>query len=111
MTVSILVLAPLVEGHPDRIKSIKSVTELILIASYNSHTETKLKSLQVVLPGISSNIHHILPYRKSHTITKVLNNLSLLHYIGGIRAIVSGSNTVTEISEATHRNLIKDSYK
>jgi len=39
------VLAPLVRGHPDDFKFIKSVTDFILIASYHSHTETTLKYL------------------------------------------------------------------
>jgi len=38
-------LAPLLTGHPDYFKFIKSLTDFILIAFYHSHTETMLKFL------------------------------------------------------------------
>ena len=74
-------LAPLLKWHPDHFKFIKSVTDFILITSYHSHTETTLKYLQDALSGISSNIHLFLPYRKSHSMSKIPKIHSLLHYI------------------------------
>jgi len=104
-------LAPLLKGHPDHFKFIKSVTDFILITSYHSHTETTLKYLQDALSGISSNIHLFLPYCKSHSISKIPKIHSLLHYIKCIREMGSADNSDTEISEAVHKNLIKDGYR
>jgi hypothetical protein len=104
-------LAPLLKGHPDHFKFIKSVTDFILITSYHSHTETTLKYLQDALSGISSNIHLFLPYRKSHSMSKIPKIHSLLHYIECIREMGSADNSDTEISEAAHKNLIKDGYR
>ena len=73
--------APLVEGHPDHLKFIKSVTDFILIASYHSHTETTLNYLQHALSGITNSIHLFLPYHKSHSMSKIPKIDSLLHYI------------------------------
>jgi len=103
-------LAPLLKVYPDHFKLIKSVADFILIASYHSHTETILKYTQDVLRGISSNIHLFLPYRKSHSMSKIPNIHSLLHYIECIREMGSANNSDTKISEATHKNLIKDGY-
>jgi len=104
-------LAPLLEGHPDHFKFIKSVTDFILFTSYHSHTDTTLKYLQDALSGISSNIHLFLPYRKSHSMRMIPKIHSLLHYIECIREMGSADNSDTEISEATHKNLIKDGYR
>jgi len=104
-------LAPLLKGHPDHFKFIKSVTDFILITSYHSHTETRLKYLQDALSGICSNIHLFLPYRKSHSMSKIPKIHSLLHYIECIREMGSADNSDTEISEAAHKNLIKDGYR
>jgi hypothetical protein len=103
-------LAPLLEGHPDHINFIKSVTNFIMIASYHSHTETTLKYLQDALCGISSNIHLFVPYRKIHSISKIPKIHSLLHYIECIREMSSADNSDTEISEATHKNRMNDGY-
>jgi len=103
-------LAPLLKGHPDHFKFIKSVTDFILIASYHSHTETTLKYLQDALSGISSNIHLFLPSRKSHSMSKIPKIHSLLHYIKCIREMGSANNSYTEISEAAHKHLTKDGY-
>ena len=103
-------LALLSKGHPDHFKSIKSVTNFILIASYHSHTQTTLKYLHDALSGISSNIHLFLPYRKSHSISKMPKIHSLLHYIECIRDMGSANNSETKISEAAHKDLIKDGY-
>jgi hypothetical protein len=81
MKVWLAALAPLLEGHPNHFKFIKSVTDFILITSYHSHTETTLKYLQDALSGISSNIHLFVPYRKSHSMSKIPKIHSLLHYI------------------------------
>jgi len=104
-------LAPLLEWHPDYFKFIESVTDFILITSYHSHRETTLKYLQDALSGISSNIHLFLPYRKSHSMSKITKIHSLLHYIECIREMGSANNSDTEISEAAHKNLIKDGYR
>jgi hypothetical protein len=104
-------LAPLVKGHPDHFKFIKSVTDFILITSCHSHTETTLKYLLDALSGISSNIHLFQPYRKSHSLSKIHKIHSLLHYIECIREMGSADNSDTEICEAAHKNLIKDSYR
>jgi len=103
-------LAPLLKGHPEHFKFIKSITDFILITSYHSHTETTLKYLQDALSGISSNIHLFLPYRKSHSMSKIPKTHSLLHYIKCIREMDSADNSDTEISEAAQKNLIKDGY-
>jgi hypothetical protein len=103
-------VAHLLKGHLDHFKFIKSVMEFILIASYHSHTETTLNYLQVALSGISSNIHLFLPYRKSHSMSKILKIHSLLHFIECIRKMGSADISDTEISEATHKHLIKDGY-
>jgi len=104
-------LTPLLKGHPDHCKFIKSVTDFILITSYHSHTETTLKYLQDALSGISSNIHLFLPYHKSHSMSKIPKIHSLLHYIKCIREMGSANNSDTEISEAAHQNIIKDGYR
>jgi len=103
-------LAPLVKGHPDHFKLIKSVTGFILIASYHSHTETMLKYPHDALSGISSNIHLFLPYCKSHSMYKIPKIQSLLQYAECIWEIGSADNSNAEISEAAHKNLIKEAY-
>ena len=94
-------VAPLLKGHPDNFMFVKSATDFILIASYHSHTETTPKYLQVAFTGICSNIHLFLPYRKSHSISRICKIHSLLHYIECIREMGSAHNSDTEISEAT----------
>jgi hypothetical protein len=103
-------LAPLLKEHPDHFKFTQSVSDFILIASFHFHTETTLKYLQDVLTGISSNIHLFLPYRKSHSMCKILKIHSLLHYIKCITEMGSTDIRDTKISEATHKNIIKDGY-
>jgi len=103
-------LAPHLKGHPDHFKFIKSVTDFILIASYHSHNETTLKYLQDALSGISSNIHLFLLYRKSHSMRKIRKVHSLLHYIECNREMGSADNSDNKISEAAHKNIIKDGY-
>jgi hypothetical protein len=103
-------LAPLLKGHPDHFTFIKSVTNFILITSNHSHTETTLKYLQDALSGISTNIHHFLPYRKSHSMNKISKIHSLLHYMECIRDMGSADNSDTEISQAAHKHLIKECY-
>ena len=102
--------APRLKGQSDHFKFIKSVTDFILIASYHSHTETMLKYLQHALSAISSNIHLFLPYCMSHSMCKIPEIDSLLHYIECSRGIGSADYSDTEMSEAAHKNLIKDSY-
>jgi hypothetical protein len=75
------VLALLHKAHSDHFRFLKSVTDFILIASYHSFTETALKYLQDALCGISSNIHLFLPYRRSHSMSKIHRIHSRLHYI------------------------------
>jgi len=101
-------LAPLLKGHPHYFKFIKSVTIFILIASYHSHTKITLKYLQDAHCAIGSNIHLFLPYRKSHSMRKIHKIQSLLHYIDCIREIGSADTSNTEISEAAHKNLVKN---
>jgi hypothetical protein len=43
MKVWLPAVAPLVKGHSNQFKFIKSVTDFILIASYDSHTNTTFK--------------------------------------------------------------------
>ena len=109
------VCALLLKGHPDHFKFIKSVTHLILIASYHSHTETTLKYLQNAVSAISTNIHLFLPYHKSHSMSKIPRIHSLLRYIECSREMGFADNSGPAVSEATHTNLIKDgdqfSYK
>jgi hypothetical protein len=93
-------LAPLLEGHPEHFKFVKSAPNFILIASYHSYTETTPKYLQDALSAISSNIHLFLPYRKSHSISMIRKIHSLLHYIECIREMGSAHNSDTVISEA-----------
>jgi len=62
------------------------------------------------LSSISSNIHLFLPYRKSHSMSKIPKIHSLLHYIKCIREMGSANNSDTKISKAAHKNLIKDGY-
>ncbi|KAF8245053.1 hypothetical protein K440DRAFT_515626, partial [Wilcoxina mikolae CBS 423.85] len=89
---------------------LKSVTDFILIARYQSHTETTLKYLQDALHSISRNIYLFLPYRHNQFISKIPKIHSLFHYIECIKEMGSADNSDTEVSEATHKNLIKDSY-
>jgi len=104
------VLDPLPKGHPDHFKFTKSVTDFILIASYHSHSETALKHLQDALCGISSNVYLFLPYRRSHSTSKILKNNTLLHYMECIREMGSAETSDTEMSEAAQKNLIEDVY-
>jgi hypothetical protein len=82
-------LAPLLKTYPNHYMFIKSVTDSILIVSYHSDTETTLKYLQDSLRGTSSIIHLLLPYHKSHSMTKMPKINSLLHGIECIREIGS----------------------
>ncbi|KAF8252514.1 hypothetical protein K440DRAFT_536575, partial [Wilcoxina mikolae CBS 423.85] len=104
-------LAPLLKGHPNHLKFLKSVTDFILIAGYHSHTETTLRYLQDALHGISRNIHLFLPYRHNQSISKIPKIHSLFHYIECIKEMGSTDNSDTEVSEAAHKNLIKDGYR
>ncbi|KAF8241175.1 hypothetical protein K440DRAFT_575338, partial [Wilcoxina mikolae CBS 423.85] len=84
--------------------------DFILIAGYHSHTETTLQYLQDALHGISRNIHRFLPYRHNQSISKIPKIYSLFHYIECIKEMCSADNSDTEVSEAAHKNLIKDGY-
>ncbi|KAF8248544.1 hypothetical protein K440DRAFT_547503, partial [Wilcoxina mikolae CBS 423.85] len=90
---------------------LKSVTDFILIAGYHSLTETILRYLQDALHGISRNIHLFLPYRHYQSISKIHKIYSLFDYIECIKEMGSADNSDTEVSEATHKNLIKDVYR
>ncbi|KAF8244843.1 hypothetical protein K440DRAFT_515102, partial [Wilcoxina mikolae CBS 423.85] len=90
---------------------LKSVTDFILIAGYHSHTETTLRYLQDALHAISRNIYLFLPYRHHQSISKIPKIHSLFHYIECIKEIGSADNSDTKVSEAAHKNLIKDSYR
>ncbi|KAF8244558.1 hypothetical protein K440DRAFT_507416, partial [Wilcoxina mikolae CBS 423.85] len=111
LKVWLAVLAPLLKGHPNHLKFLKSVTDFILIAGYHSHTETTLRYFQDALHGISRNIHLFLPYRQNQSISKVPKIHSLFHYIECIKEMCSADNSDTEVSEAAHKNLIKDGYR
>jgi len=102
-------LAPLPEGHPDHIKFIKSVTDFILIATYHSHTETKLKYLQDMLCVISNSIHQFLPYRIIHSMSKIPTIHSLLHNIECIREMNATDINYSKMSEAAQEYPVKDS--
>jgi hypothetical protein len=101
-------LAPLLKGHHDHFKLIKSATLFLLIATYHSHTKTTLKYLQNALSGISSTIHLFQLYHTSHSFSKIPKIHSLLHYIEYIREMGTADNNDTEISETTYQNLITD---
>ena len=103
-------LAPLLKGHPNHLKFLKLVTNFILIAWYYSHTEMILQYLQDLLHGIIRNIYLFLPYCHNQSISKMPKIYSLFHYIECIKEINSADNSEREISEAIHKNLIKDSY-
>jgi len=105
------VLAPLLKRHPDHSAFITSVTHFQLIDSYHSHTKTMLKYLHDALCGISNNLHLCLVCRKSHSISKIPKIHSHLHYIQFTREMGTANNSYTEISETTHKILIKDSYR
>ncbi|KAF8247202.1 hypothetical protein K440DRAFT_551698, partial [Wilcoxina mikolae CBS 423.85] len=111
LKVSLAALAPLLKGHPNHLKFLKSVTDFILIARYHSHTETTLRYLQDVLYGISRNIHLLLPYHHNQSIRKIPKIHSLFHYIECIKEMGCADNSDTEVSEAAHKNLIKDGYR
>ncbi|KAF8248420.1 hypothetical protein K440DRAFT_508799, partial [Wilcoxina mikolae CBS 423.85] len=61
--------------------------------------------------GISRNIHLFLPYCYNQSISKISKIHSLFHYIECIKEMSSANNRDTEVSEATHKNLIKDDYR
>ncbi|KAF8241472.1 hypothetical protein K440DRAFT_517780, partial [Wilcoxina mikolae CBS 423.85] len=88
----------------------KSVTNFILIAGYHFHTETTFQYLQNALHGISRNIHLFLPYRHNQSISKIPIIPFLFHYQKCIKDLGSADNRYTEVSEAAHKNLIKDGY-
>ncbi|KAF8242216.1 hypothetical protein K440DRAFT_639384 [Wilcoxina mikolae CBS 423.85] len=103
-------LAPLLKGHANHLKLLKSVTGFILIAGYHSHTETILRYLQNALHSISRNIHLFLPYHHNQSISKIPKIHSLFHYIECIKKMDSADNSDTEVYEDAHKNLIKDGY-
>ena len=72
--------------------------------------QNTLKYLQDAVSGISTNINLFLPYRKSHSMSKIPKFCSLLHYIECMREVGSADNSDTERSEAAHKNLMKDDY-
>ncbi|KAF8253551.1 hypothetical protein K440DRAFT_533531, partial [Wilcoxina mikolae CBS 423.85] len=104
-------LGPLLKGHPNHLKFLKTVTDFILIAGYHSHTETTLQYVQDTLHGISRNIHLFLPYRHNQSKRKIPKIHSLFHYIKCIKEMGSADNSDTEVSEVAHKNLIKDGYR
>ncbi|KAF8241535.1 hypothetical protein K440DRAFT_570007 [Wilcoxina mikolae CBS 423.85] len=103
-------LAPLLKGHPNHLKFLKSVTDFILIAGYYSHTETTLRYLQDALHGIRRNIHLFLPYHHNQSISKIHKIHSLFHYIECIKKMCSADNSDTKVSDVPHKILIKDGY-
>ncbi|KAF8252853.1 hypothetical protein K440DRAFT_518881, partial [Wilcoxina mikolae CBS 423.85] len=88
-----------------------SVTDFILIVGYHSHTETTLRYLQDTLDGISRNIHLFLPYCHNQSISKIPKIHSQFHYNECFKDMGSPDNSDTEVSEAAHKNLIKDGYR
>ncbi|KAF8245028.1 hypothetical protein K440DRAFT_504296, partial [Wilcoxina mikolae CBS 423.85] len=104
-------LAPLFKGHPNYFKFLTSVTDFILVAGYHSHTDSTLRYLQNVLHSISRIIHLFLPYRHNQSISKIPKIHCLFHYIECIKKIGSTDNSDTDVSDAAHNNLIKDSYR
>ncbi|KAF8252860.1 hypothetical protein K440DRAFT_504857, partial [Wilcoxina mikolae CBS 423.85] len=104
-------LTLLLKGYSNHLKFLKSVTDFILIAEYHSHTEITLRYLQDALHGISRNINLFLPYRFNQSKCKIPKIHSLFHYIEYIKDMCSTNNSDTEVSEATHKNLIKDGYR
>ncbi|KAF8245588.1 hypothetical protein K440DRAFT_555460, partial [Wilcoxina mikolae CBS 423.85] len=111
LKVWLTVLAPLLKEYLNHLKFFKSVTDFILIAGYHSHTETTLFYFQDALYSISRNIHLYLLYCHNQSISKIPNIHSLFHYIECIKEIGSADNSDTEVFEAAHKNLIKDSYR
>ncbi|KAF8252244.1 hypothetical protein K440DRAFT_510335, partial [Wilcoxina mikolae CBS 423.85] len=111
LKVWLAVLAPVLKGHPNHLKFLKSVTDFILIAGYHSHTKTTLRYLQDALHGISRNIHLFLPYHYNQSISKIFKIHSLFHYMECIKEMGSADNSDTEVSEPTHKILIKDGYR
>ncbi|KAF8242766.1 hypothetical protein K440DRAFT_511558, partial [Wilcoxina mikolae CBS 423.85] len=103
-------LAPVLKGHPNHLKFLKSVTDFILITRYHSHTETTLRYIHDVLHDSSRNIHLILSYCHDQSLSKIPKIYSLFHCIEYIKEMDSADNSDTEVSEATHTNLIKDGY-
>jgi hypothetical protein len=89
-------LAPLLKGHFNHFKFIKSVPDFILIASYYSHTKTTLKYLQHALSGFGSNIHLFLRYHKSHSMKQILKFHSILNYHNWIMDMGSTDNSDSE---------------
>jgi len=110
LTVWVAVHHPLLKQYPDHCMFTISVTNFILNARYHPHIKTTLKYLLDVLSGISSHIHRILPYRRSHSLSKIFKIDCLLHYIEYTWKISSANYSNTEMSKTAHRNLIKDSY-
>ncbi|KAF8251312.1 hypothetical protein K440DRAFT_515952, partial [Wilcoxina mikolae CBS 423.85] len=111
LKVCLAALAPLLKGHPNHLKLLKSVTDFILIVGYHSHTETTLRYLQDALHSISRNIHLFLPYRHNQSISKIPKIHSLFDYVECIKEMGSPDNSDTEVSKAIHENLFKDGYR
>jgi hypothetical protein len=73
--VGLAAVASLLKGNPNHDKFIICVTNFILIASDHHHdTKTILKYLQDADSAISTNIHLVLPYHKSHSMSKIRQN-------------------------------------
>jgi len=104
------VLARCLTAHTDNSKFIKSVINYIFIASYHSHSETMLQKLQDALSGINSIIHLILTYFMSHSMSKIPEIHSLVHFTKYIGEMGSANNSDSEISEVTHKSFIKNGY-
>ncbi|KAF8248259.1 hypothetical protein K440DRAFT_642723 [Wilcoxina mikolae CBS 423.85] len=104
-------LAPLLKEHPNHLKFIKSVTDFILIAGYHTYIKTTHRYFQDELHGISRNINFFLPYRYNQSISKISKIHSQFHYIECIKEMDSTDNSDTEVSEAIHKNHIKDRYR
>jgi len=78
-------LAPLLEGHPDHFKLIKSFTHFIYIGSYCIYTKSMLQYLQDALSGISCHIHLFPLYCTSRRIkiyTKFIPFCTTLNVLG-----------------------------
>lgn len=100
-------LGPLLQGDPDNITFIQSVSDFILIGGYHSHSETTPQYLQDTLSGIISSILLFLTYRQSHSMSKIPNVDSVLPYIKYIQETDAANHSDTTISEATHNSWIR----
>ena len=90
---------------------LKVVTDLILITSYHSHSDSTLGYLQDALNAISRGLPHFSNFRKSDDASGIPKLHTIYHYIECIREMGSSDNMDTEQTESAHRWLIKDGYR